>query len=158
MDRAPQNDCEIGPLMETAWLKKKVRLQKQWTRIFKKGVHLRLIFTNFRRKLSIFKKGGRLKFTTFHRKLPIFKKPVRMSPQFQQCPSKIVHFQKKECASNSQVFIENNSFSNQEFNAKSCNITLRKWGTGRRHGRTIPDFQHTHTHTELKSPRVRSGH
>ena len=37
------------------------------------------MFTNFRRKLSIFKKGVRLKFTNFRRKLSIFKQEVRLN-------------------------------------------------------------------------------
>ena len=61
----------------------------------KKCASISLMFTNFRRKLQVFKKGVRLNFTNFRRNLPVFKKGVRLNfTDFHQFSSKIASFQK----------------------------------------------------------------
>ena len=66
------------------------------------------IFTNFRRKLQVFKKGVRLNFTDFHKfssKLASFQ--IRSAPQFHRFSPIFVEtcqFSNKECASVSLIF------------------------------------------------------
>ena len=56
------------------------------------------VFTNFRRKWQVFKKGVRLNFTYFRRQVFIFKTGVRLKfTKFDKC---------------SQIFVENGQFSN----------------------------------------------
>ena len=94
------------------------------------------IFTNFRRKLSVFKKGVRLNFTNFHKfssKIVSFQ--IRSEPQFHKFSSKIASFQMRSAPQYhkfsskiasfqirsapqfhrfSPIFVENGQFSNKE--------------------------------------------
>ena len=67
------------------------------------------IFTNFRRKWAVFKKGVRFNLTNFHEfssKIACFQ--IRSEPQFHRFSPIVVEtcqFSKKECASISRIFM-----------------------------------------------------